>query len=186
MVLGGACVLCNLSPIVFMSKLRPGIRYNYVVTQCCLVNHLPFHLTSAWVVAWAECVLEKRVWERDGRTWKRASSPVGHACQLGCDDLRYCLQCSVFWGRGSDHHGPWSKPHLCSSPPHKQQWQHHIIRNNILNSLSQSEHCKSCNETFWQLPPWPRALALRVGWRKALSTYKRLTQTRNSLCQTSI
>lgn len=31
--------------------------------------------------------------------------------------------------------------------------QHHIIRNNILNSLSQSEHFMSCKETFWQLPP---------------------------------
>ncbi len=38
---GGACVLCNLSPIVLMSNLGLGTGFNYVVTQSYLVNHLP-------------------------------------------------------------------------------------------------------------------------------------------------
>lgn len=143
MAAGGACVLCNLSPIVFTSKLSVGnlsTGCNYVVIQCYLVNHLPF-------LSYITLRLDLAGKESSGR-----EEQIFQKRTIDCCDLVLALAVFCILGEW-DHHGPWSIPHLCSSSPHKQQQQHHIIKNNIFNSLSQSEHFISCKETFWQLPP---------------------------------
>lgn len=136
LVPGGACVFCNLPTIVLTSKLSPGTRYSYAVTQSCLVNYLP-----AWVTGWRKCFLKWKVWKwpkTDEIFRMRTLGLLGHAT------LVLSLACSVAEVEGAG-----------SSWCLQYRQQHHIIRNNILNSLSQSEHFMSCNETFWQLPPWP-------------------------------
>ena len=186
MVPGGAFVLCNLSPIVLMSKSRPGIGYNYVVTQCCLVNHLPLHLTSAWV-AWAECVLEKRVPERDGQTWKRVSSPAGHACQLGCGDLCLRLQCSVFWGGGSGITMAPGVHHISAHPLPTSSNSSTTSLGTISSTLFLNQniashamrHFVSCHLDLMLSPSGLDGVSL-------CQPTKRLTQTHNSQCQTWI
>lgn len=142
-------------------------------------------LTSA--TAWTESLLEWRVQDRHGMgqiLQRRTLAPLGHACQSGCSDLCLCLHVLYFF-EVEEAGSSWPlecTTSLCLSPPHKQ---HHIIRNNILNSLSQSEHFMSCNETFWQLPPWPWAFPpsgcdgvsllsnLWKGWHKHIIQYVR-------------
>lgn len=160
---GGACVLCNLSLIELMTKLSSGTGYNYVGTKSCVVNHLPClsHISLSWSMTWEFAGVgefkKERGRCRKRQIFQRTSGPFGHACQLGC--VNFCLHLHVLYFEVEG--GGWSQPLECTtaliSPPQKQQ-HGHIVRNNIFNSLSQSEHFMSCNETFWQLPPWPCAL----------------------------
>lgn len=97
---GGACVLCNLSPIVHMTELNPGTRYNYVVTQSFSVNHLPYlshHFSaSAWVAAQVESLLglwgESRVRDREGKHGK-GQILYNHAVYVWKQDFRSSWTC---------------------------------------------------------------------------------------------
>lgn len=129
MVPGGACVLCNLSPIVLPSKLSPGKGYNYVVTQSYPVNDLPFrsYISRSDSTSWKFVGKER---ERDNYRrrqifQKRALGPLRHACQLWLWWLLLALAMfRILRWREWDRHGPCSAPHLSSSP-HKLQRQHH-------------------------------------------------------------
>lgn len=98
----------------------------------CLLGFLTVDSKRERRVRWNGEFKEERHKRGNGQMLrKRTLGPLGHACPFGV-------------------------PHLCSPSPHKQQ-QLHIMRSNILDSLSQSERFMSRNETFWQLPPWPCA-----------------------------
>ena len=176
MVPGGAWVLHNLSPIVLLTESTPGTGHKYVVTQSCLVNHPPClsyvspSCSTSWEVDLEESSTESGADMSEGSSW--TCVPTG-LCWPGLA----CMVCILRW-REQDHHGPWSPPRLHSPPPHKLQ-PHHFIRSNILNSLSQSEHFISCNETFWQLPPWPHASRPQgeMAWVSVKVSMERLTQT---------
>lgn len=68
MVPGGANALCNLSPIVLLSKFSPGTGYNYVVARSYLVNHLPFrsYISPSNWMSW-KFVGKKRERRREGQ-----------------------------------------------------------------------------------------------------------------------
>lgn len=53
---GGACVLCNLSTIVQMTKWSTGTGCRYVVTQSCLVNDLPCwsYVSLSYSMSWVQ------------------------------------------------------------------------------------------------------------------------------------
>ena len=95
---GGACVLCNLSPIVLVSKLSSGTRRSYVVTQSHLVNHLPVasYISRSWeFVGNGKFKKEKGrradrpdvSEEGDGSSWTRG--PIVVTCACACNVLYF-------------------------------------------------------------------------------------------------
>lgn len=131
MVPGGACIVCNLLPFVLLSKWIPGTGYRHVVTQSYLANYPPFSLQVEWRRELKVCCKGVRESEGDSCSrrlifQKRALSPLRHACQSGAV-LTYAVESGTIMAPGA--HGISALASTSYSS---------IIRNNTLNSLSQS------------------------------------------------
>lgn len=165
-------MLCNLAPIVLVSKLSPGTGCNYAVTQSCLVNHLPC-LSRISLTYSTSCPKGRVRKRREGRTrrifQRRTLGPLGHVCQLGWGDL--CLRLHVLYfeveGAGSSWPLEYTTSPLVPSP---QASSSSTSLGTISSTLflNQNVSCHAMRH-FGSCHLDPVLLALGPRWRKSLS-----------------
>lgn len=144
-------------------------------------------LTSAWLAAWAESLLERRVGEREGQTWDRADiSEEDVRSSWTCVPVGFwwlvlALACSVFWGGGSGIIMAPGVHHISAHPlPTSSNSTTSLGTISSTLFLNQNISCHAMRH-FGSCHLDPVLLALRVWWRKSLSNlwkgwHKHITQ----------
>lgn len=110
---GGACVLCNLSLIVLMTKWSSGTGYDHVVIQRCMVNHLPClsYISLRYSMTW-ESAGERDIEKERGRYFKGHYVPLDtHANRVVLTSAFFCMFYILRW-KEEDDQSPWHTPRL--------------------------------------------------------------------------